>query len=88
MHHWLGIAVAAYAIGAAIEGVHAASQLSHSSLNATDHADSHASDTGEQPEGKWQTFTAIAAVSLCGACLWPCRLIHRSLKSMQTCSDD
>ena len=33
MNNWLGIALAAYMIGAAIEGVNAASQLSHSSLD-------------------------------------------------------
>lgn len=88
MHNWLGIAVVAYTIGAAIEGVHAASQLSHSSLGSTDRAEPHTSNAADQPEGKWQTFTAIAAVSLCGACLWPCRLIHRSIKAMQPCPDD
>ncbi|MBW4472762.1 MAG: hypothetical protein KME45_20655 [Stenomitos rutilans HA7619-LM2] len=88
MHHWLGIAAAAYAIGAAIEGVHAASQLSHSSLNSTDRTESCTPDATDQPGEQWQTFTAIAAVSLCGACLWPCRLIHRSMKAMQPCRDD
>ncbi|MBW4696146.1 MAG: hypothetical protein KME27_30895 [Lyngbya sp. HA4199-MV5] len=88
MHHWLSIAVAAYAIGAAIEGVHAASQLSHSALDSTDRAESRPSDAADHPEGKWQTFTAIAAVSVCGAFLWPCRLIHRSMKAIQPCRDD
>lgn len=88
MHNWLGIAVAAYAIGAAIEGVHAASQLSHSSLDSIDRAETHTSDPADQSESTWQRFAAIAAVSLCGACLWPCRLIHRSMKAMQPCRDD
>jgi hypothetical protein len=88
MNNWLGIAVAAYAIGAAIEGVNAASQLSHSSLDSLDGAESDASGSTDRQQGKWQVFTAIAAVSMCGACLWPCRLIHRSIKAVQPCSKD
>lgn len=88
MNNWLGIAVAAYVIGAAIEGVHAASQLSHFSLDSTDRAEPHTSDSADPPPGRWQTFVAIATVSFCGACLWPCRLIHRSMKAIQPCHDD
>lgn len=88
MNNWLGIALAAYVIGAAIEGVNAANQLAHSSLDVVDCAESSASESADPPEGKWQTLTAIAAVSLCGACLWPCRLIHRSIKAVQPCRDD
>lgn len=88
MHHWLGLAFAAYLIGAAIEGVNAASQLSQSSLEGTDHAETNASESADPPQAKWQVFTAIAAVSFCGACLWPCRLIHRSLKESQSCHND
>jgi hypothetical protein len=88
MNNWLGIALAAYVIGAAIEGVNAASQLSHSSLDLTDRAETNASESADPPQGRWQVFTAIFAVSLCGAFLWPCRLIHRSIKSVPTCRDE
>ena len=88
MNNWLGIALAAYMIGAAIEGVNAASQLSHSSLDLTDRAEPNAPKSADSPEQRWQVFTAIVAVSVCGACLWPCRLIHRSIKGAQTCHDD
>lgn len=87
MNNWLGIALAAYVIGAAIEGVNAANQLSHSSLEFSDRQD----DTPESPtspQGKWQVFAAIATVSICGAFLWPCRLIHRSFKASQNCHED
>ncbi|XGV97240.1 MAG: hypothetical protein ACAF41_31520 [Leptolyngbya sp. BL-A-14] len=87
MNNWLGIALVAYSIGAAVEGVHAASQLSHSSLDLNDRAEPNASDTADPSSAKWQRWTAIAAVSLCGACLWPCRLIHRSIKAIQPCDD-
>ncbi|MBW4583314.1 MAG: hypothetical protein KME42_27420 [Tildeniella nuda ZEHNDER 1965/U140] len=88
MNNWLGIALTAYVIGAAIEGVNAASQLSHSSFDAVDRAETNASESADPPQRKWQVFTAIAAVSLCGAFLWPCRLIHRSIKDVQTCHDE
>ncbi|MBC7972670.1 MAG: hypothetical protein H7Z11_21530 [Verrucomicrobia bacterium] len=87
MNNWLGIALAAYVIGATIEGVNAASQLSHSSLAISDRAEINASKSADPPQGRWQVFTAIAAVSVCGACLWPCRLIHRSVKAIQPCRD-
>ena len=87
MNNWLGIALVAYLIGAAIEGVHAASQLSHSSLDSTDRAEHTASNAADPSVEKWQKITAIAAVSVCGACLWPCRLIHRSIKAIQPCDD-
>jgi hypothetical protein len=88
MNNWLGIALAAYVIGAAIEGVNAASQLSHSSLDIADRSATTTSDAPDQPESRWKVFTVIAVVSLCGACLWPCRLIHRSIKAAQPCGDD
>ncbi|XHX76215.1 MAG: hypothetical protein RBJ76_17445 [Stenomitos frigidus ULC029] len=88
MNNWLGIALAAYMIGAAIEGVNAASQLSHSSLDGVDRSETTTSETPDPPESRWKVFTAIAAVSLCGACLWPCRLIHRSVKAAQPCRHD
>lgn len=88
MNTWLGIALAAYMIGAAIEGVNTASQLSHSSLDGADRSETTTSDATDPPESQWKVFTAIAAVSLCGAFLWPCRLIHRSIKESQPCGDD
>ena len=88
MHNWLGIALVAYLIGAAIEGVNAASQLSNASLDCSDRADTNASESADPEKGTWQVFTAIAAVSVCGGILWPCRLIHRSLKAVQPCSDE
>ncbi|HEY9884186.1 MAG TPA: hypothetical protein V6C98_11310 [Thermosynechococcaceae cyanobacterium] len=88
MNNWLGIALAAYVIGAAIEGINAASQLSHSSLDGNDRPATPTSEAPDPSESRWKVFTAIAAVSLCGACLWPCRLIHRSIKAAQPCGDD
>lgn len=88
MNNWLGIALAAYVIGAAIEGVNAASQLSHSSLDLPDRDEHNNSQSADPPQSRWQILTAIFAVSLCGACLWPCRLIHRSIKGVQTCRDE
>jgi hypothetical protein len=88
MNNWLGIALAAYMIGAAIEGVNAASQLSHSSLDGVDRSETTTSDATDPPESRWKVFTVIAVVSLCGALLWPCRLIHRSIKAAQPCGDD
>lgn len=88
MHNWVGIALVAYLIGAAIEGVNAASQLSHSLLELTDRDNNHVSEPVDPAKGKWQVFAVIAAVSLCGACLWPCRLVHRSIKDTQSCRND
>lgn len=88
MHNWLGLALVAYSIGAAIEGMNAASQLSHSSPQLLEHAQKTASESADPVQGKWQVFTAIAAVSLCGAFLWPCRLLHRSMKENQSCHND
>jgi hypothetical protein len=80
MNHWLGIALIAYLMGAVIEGIHAASQLSHAAPELAKGMDDQPSDLTNAPKGHWQVFTAIAMVSLCGACLWPCRLIHRTIK--------
>jgi hypothetical protein len=90
MNHWLTIALTAYFIGAVIEGVNAASQLTRSvadldaeTENAETENEEPPSSTAE-PSGEWQVFAVIAGVSLCGAFLWPCRLIHRSIKGDRT----
>ncbi|MGA7937469.1 MAG: hypothetical protein WCA35_28215 [Kovacikia sp.] len=83
MNHWLGIALIAYLIGAVIEGVNAASQLSHSATELAKGAEDAQSESTDSTQGSWHIFVAIASVSICGAFLWPCRLIHRSIKGKQ-----
>ncbi|WP_341528114.1 hypothetical protein WKK05_01820 [Nostoc sp. UHCC 0302] len=80
MNHWLGIALVAYLIGAAIEGVSAASQLSHSLPELTNSTQDQAQKSATSPNSRWRVFAAIASVSICGAFFWPCRLLHRSIK--------
>ncbi|WP_191756739.1 hypothetical protein [Komarekiella delphini-convector] len=79
INHWLGIALVAYLIGAAIEGVSTASQLSHSAPELAKGAQNQPSDA-TPPSLTWRVFAAIASVSICGAFCWPCRLLHRSIK--------
>ncbi|MEH2375630.1 hypothetical protein [Nostoc sp.] len=80
MNHWLVIALVAYLIGAAIEGVSTASQLSHlvPELPKSTQADPSESATGNS--SSWRVVAAIGSVSICGAFLWPCRLFHRLIK--------
>ncbi|MEH2380403.1 MAG: hypothetical protein V7K27_25395 [Nostoc sp.] len=80
MNHWLVIALIAYLIGAAIEGMSTASQLSHSvpELAKSTQADPSESATGNS--SSWRVVAAIASVSICGAFFWPCRLFHRLIK--------
>jgi hypothetical protein len=79
MNHWLSIALSAYFLGAVIEGINAASQLPPSTFELPPSAD--CSSRSDKPLNRhWQRVAAIASVSLCGAALWPCRLIHRTLK--------
>ncbi len=81
MNHWLVIALVAYLIGAAIEGVSTASQLSRSVpelAKSTQQANPSESATGTN--STWRVVAAIASVSICGAFFWPCRLIHRLMK--------
>ncbi len=83
MNNWLGIALMAYLVGATIEGLAAASELSRSSLNI----DRIHNDADSASSGKWQVLTAITTVSICGGMLWPCRLFHRALKSARDQQD-
>ncbi|MEA5514668.1 hypothetical protein [Nodularia sp. UHCC 0506] len=80
MNHWLEIALVAYLIGAAIEGVSAVSQLSRSFQELAKGTQEKSSELDPPPSSNWQIMTTIASVSLCGAFCWPCRLIHRSIK--------
>ncbi|WP_460204921.1 hypothetical protein [Scytonema sp. NUACC21] len=84
MNYWLSIALVAYLIGAAIEGVTTASQLSHSVPEITKGTQDNPLNSPPSPTGSWQIFAAIASVSICGAFFWPCRLLHRSIKGKQT----
>ncbi|MCC5619648.1 hypothetical protein LC605_32365 [Nostoc sp. CHAB 5836] len=81
MNHWLVIALVAYLIGAAIEGVSTASQLSHSVPELAKSTQAHPSESATPPSSSWRVVVAIASVSICGAFLWPCRLFHRLIKS-------
>lgn len=78
MDKWLSMALATYLVGAIIEGISAAKQLSHSYFASSDQ-DGNSEPTDQSVAG-WKVFTAIAMVSICGGFSWPCRLIHRSLK--------
>jgi hypothetical protein len=80
MNHWLVIALVAYLIGAAIEGVSTASQLSHSMPELAKSPEAHPSESSTEPSSTWRIVVAIASVSICGAFLWPCRLFHRLIK--------
>lgn len=79
-NHWLVIALIAYLIGAAIEGVSTASQLSHSVPELAKSTQAHPSESASEPSSSWRVVAAIASVSICGAFLWPCRLFHRLIK--------
>ncbi|WP_392531308.1 hypothetical protein [Nostoc sp. C117] len=80
MNHWLIIALVAYLIGAAIEGVSTASQLSHSAPELVKNTQAQPLESGNSPSFSWRIIVAIASVSICGAFFWPCRLIHRLMK--------
>ncbi|GAX34185.1 hypothetical protein [Nodularia sp. NIES-3585] len=80
MNHWLGIALVAYLIGAAIEGVSTVSQLSRSVEELAQGIQDQSSESDTPPKLNWQILTTIASVSICGAFCWPCRLLHRSIK--------
>ncbi|MBD2343262.1 hypothetical protein [Anabaena subtropica] len=80
MNHWLSIALVAYLMGAAIEGVSTASQLSRSLPELTKDRQNEPSESANQLKDYWRVFVVIASVSLCGACFWPCRLLHRLIK--------
>ncbi|MBD2387008.1 hypothetical protein [Cylindrospermum sp. FACHB-282] len=80
MNHWLGIALVAYLMGAAIEGASTASQLFHSAPELIKDTQDNPSESATPPSISWRLVAAIASVSICGACCWPCRLLHRSIK--------
>jgi hypothetical protein len=82
MYDWLRIALGAYLIGALIEGVITAAQLSRSlpEIVKSAEAEDETPDAASPPTSNWSVFVIIAAVSVAGAFSWPCRLIHRSLK--------
>ncbi|KZL48646.1 MULTISPECIES: hypothetical protein [Cyanophyceae] len=80
MNHWLGIALVAYLIGAAIEGVSTVSQLSRLVQELAQGTQDQSSASDTPPNSNWQILTTIASVSICGAFCWPCRLLHRSIK--------
>ncbi|MCW5317577.1 hypothetical protein GTQ43_28365 [Nostoc sp. KVJ3] len=80
MNHWLVIALVAYLIGAAIEGVSTASQLSRSVPELAKSTETHPSESATESSSVWRVVAAIASVSICGAFFWPCRLIHRLMK--------
>jgi hypothetical protein len=86
MNHWLGIALVAYLIGAAIEGISAANQLVGSTPELARKIETE--DTSDSSGGWWRMLIVVISVSLCGACFWPCRLIHRALKEGQSCQSD
>jgi hypothetical protein len=80
MNHWLSIALVAYLMGAAIEGVSTAGQLHHSLPELTKDKQDKPSESANPLQDNWRVFLAIASVSVCGACFWPCRLFHRLIK--------
>lgn len=80
MNHWLRIALVAYLIGAAIEGVSTVSQLSRSVQELAQGTQDQSSESDIPPSSHWKILTTITSVSICGAFCWPCRLLHRSIK--------
>ncbi|BAB78028.1 hypothetical protein ACN23B_08315 [Anabaena sp. FACHB-709] len=87
MNHWLGIALVAYLIGAAIEGVSTAGQLAHSLPELTQDRQDESSKSTHTLKDNWRIVVAIASVTLCGACIWPCRLFHRLVKGNVSSED-
>lgn len=81
MHHWFGLALVAYLLGAAIEGITTANNLTHSVSELAAEEQERPSEPDDSTHHAWQVFAVIAVVSLLGAILWPCRLLHRSLKA-------
>ncbi|MEH2070063.1 MAG: hypothetical protein V7K47_18190 [Nostoc sp.] len=80
MNHWLIIALVAYLIGAAIEGVSTASQLSHSAPELVKSTQVQPLESDNSSNLNLRIAAAIASVSICGAFFWPCRLFHRLIK--------
>ncbi len=80
MNHWLIIALVAYLIGAAIEGVSTASQLSDSAPELVKNTQTQSLESDNSPNLSWRLVAVIVLVSICGAFFWPCRLFHRLIK--------
>ncbi|MDZ8185242.1 MAG: hypothetical protein RMX96_10360 [Nostoc sp. ChiSLP02] len=80
MNYWLIIALVAYLIGAAIEGVSTASQLSDSAPELIKSTQAQSLQPDNSPNLNWRIVAVIASVSICGAFFWPCRLFHRLIK--------
>jgi len=80
MHSWFGIALVAYLIGAAIEGISTANQLSQLIPELLKGSEENPTESPESPGDVLQVFLVITAVSIGGAFFWPCRLVHRSIK--------
>ncbi|MEP0871846.1 hypothetical protein NDA01_18690 [Trichocoleus desertorum AS-A10] len=80
MHSWFGVALVAYLIGAAIEGITTANQLSHLVPELLKGTQEKPAEHPETPVEVLQVFLVITAVSVGGAFFWPCRLLHRSIK--------
>lgn len=80
MNHWLIIALVAYLIGAAIEGVSTASQLSDSAPELVKSTQTQSLESDNSPNWNWRVAAVIVSVSICGAFFWPCRLFHRFIK--------
>ncbi|BAY33428.1 hypothetical protein NIES2107_53240 [Nostoc carneum NIES-2107] len=87
INHWLSIALVAYLMGAVIEGVSTAGELSDSLAELTKDKQQRLSESTNPLQEKWRIFAAIASISLCGACIWPCRLLHRLIKGNVSTKD-
>jgi len=83
MHSWFGIALVAYLIGAAIEGISTANQLSQLLPELLKGTPEKPTESSGSPGEILQVFLVITAVSVGGALFWPCRLLHRSFKEQQ-----
>ena len=83
MHSWFGIALVAYLIGAAIEGISTANQLSQLVPELLKGTEDKPTESSESAGEVLQVFLVITAVSVGGAFFWPCRLLHRSFKEQR-----
>ena len=83
MHSWFGIALVAYLIGATIEGISTANQLSQLVPELLKGPQDKPTESPESAGEVLQVFLVITAVSVGGAFFWPCRLLHRSFKEQR-----
>ena len=86
MYLWFGIALVAYLIGAAIEGISTASHLSSLLPELLKGIENRSLDHSAPQKRELRVVAIIAIVSCLGALCWPCRLLHRSLKDQQDSS--